>query len=234
MELTRLQKNWETLAQQDPMWAIISDPNKKGRQWDSAAFFQSGEAAIDHLFLEIAQLNFSLRSGTALDFGCGLGRLTQGICKRFAKTYGIDISPTMVAEAARYNRYGSACEYVVNDSNDLRRFDNNAFDFICSSLVLQHIQAEASKIYMAEFMRVLKPGGLLFFQLPSVRRETRAEGQGPAEKTWKRGDNRSPLARPENLVPGSACGRSLRAARHLAARGRKNPMHPPNRLTWKA
>lgn len=165
------------------MWAIISDPNKKGRQWDPAAFFRSGEAAIDHLFLEIAELNFSLGRGTALDFGCGLGRLTQGICKRFAKTYGIDISPTMVAEAARYNRYGSACEYVVNDSNDLRRFDNNTFDFICSSLVLQHIQPEASKIYMTEFMRVLRPGGLLFFQLPSVLCATQVENQGPPEKT---------------------------------------------------
>lgn len=88
----------------------------------------------------------------------------------------------MVAEAARYNRYGSACEYVVNDSNDLCRFDNNTFDFICSSLVLQHIWPEASKIYMAEFVRVLRPGGLLFFQLPSVPRETQAESQEPPEE----------------------------------------------------
>lgn len=181
MDLAQLQKNWETLAQQDPMWAIISDPSKKGRQWDPAAFFQSGEAAINHLFGEIAQLGFSLDRGKALDFGCGLGRLTQGICKRFAKTYGIDISPTMVAEAARYNRCGSACEYVVNDSNDLRRFDDDTFDFVCSSLVLQHIPPEASRIYIEEFVRVLRPGGVLFFQLPSVRRETQPESQGPPE-----------------------------------------------------
>jgi ubiquinone/menaquinone biosynthesis C-methylase UbiE len=183
MKLARLQESWETLAQQDPMWAIISDPAKKGRKWDPAAFFQSGEAAINHLFAEIAQFNFPLHRGTALDFGCGLGRLTQGICKRFAKTYGIDISPTMVAEAARYNHCGSACEYIVNDSNDLRRFDDNSFDFICSSLVLQHIWPEASKVYLAEFMRVLRPGGLIFFQLPSTRRETQAESPELAEKT---------------------------------------------------
>ncbi len=167
------------------MWAILADPNKKGRKWDPAAFFQSGEAAIDHLMQQIAQFNFPLQHGTALDFGCGLGRLTQGICKHFAKTYGIDISPTMVSEAARYNQYGCACEYVVNNSNDLGRFDDNTFDFICSSIVLQHIWPEASKIYMAEFVRVLRPGGLLFFQLPSALRQTQAQSQGPQEKTVK-------------------------------------------------
>jgi SAM-dependent methyltransferase len=181
MELAQLQKNWETLAQQDPMWAIISDPTMKGRKWDPAAFFRSGEAAINHLFLEIAQFNFPLRRETALDFGCGLGRLTQAIGKRFAKTYGIDISPTMVAEAAGYNRCGSACEYLVNDSNDLRGFDDNTFDFVFSFLVLQHVRPEASRIYMTEFVRVLRPGGLLYFQLPSVRRATQAASHGPAE-----------------------------------------------------
>jgi hypothetical protein len=70
-ELARLKKNWETLARLDPMWAILSDPSKKGRQWDPVAFFQSGEAEINSLLGEIKALGFPLLRGTALDFGCG-------------------------------------------------------------------------------------------------------------------------------------------------------------------
>ncbi len=173
------------------MWAILSDPSKKGRKWDSAAFFQSGEAAINHLFAEVELFDFPLRHGTALDFGCGLGRLTQGICKHFDKTYGIDISPTMVAEATRYNRCGLACEYVVNDSTDLSCFGNDTFDFICSSIVLQHIRPEACKLYLAEFVRVLKPEGLLFFQLPSAMHKL------PADTTAQAGSS-------STLAPGSS------------------------------
>jgi 2-polyprenyl-3-methyl-5-hydroxy-6-metoxy-1,4-benzoquinol methylase len=148
MELTRLKESWETLAQRDPMWAILSNPSKKGRKWDPVAFFESGEAAINHWLIEAEATGVPLRRGTALDFGCGLGRLTQPLCRHFEKCYGVDISPTMIAEAGRYNRFGTACEYLLNGSPDLHRFENDTFDFICAYIVLQHMPADISKGYM--------------------------------------------------------------------------------------
>src|SRR6185436_3396874 len=38
--------------------------------------------------------------------------------------------------------------------------------FIYSRLVLQHMEARYAKAYIAEFMRILAPGGALVFQLP--------------------------------------------------------------------
>ncbi len=167
MELTRSKKNWEELGQQDPMWAILSDPSKKGRRWEPAAFFKTGERDVNGLLDEIRVAGFPLQRGTALDFGCGLGRLTQALCSHFGKCYGVDISSTMLAEANRYNRFGAACEYVLNNVSDLHCFADNSFDFIYSHLVLQHIPPEAGIQYVAEFVRVLKIGGLLIFQAPS-------------------------------------------------------------------
>jgi ubiquinone/menaquinone biosynthesis C-methylase UbiE len=175
MELTRSKKNWEELGQQDPMWAILSDPSKKGRRWDPAAFFKTGEGDVNGLLDEIRVAEFPLQRGTALDFGCGLGRLTQALCRHFDKCYGVDISSTMLAEANRYNRFGAACEYVLNSASDLRCFADDSFDFIYSHLVLQHIPPEAGIQYVAEFVRVLKVGGLLIFQAPSEQRSVQEQ-----------------------------------------------------------
>lgn len=175
MDLARLKDNWETLAQRDPMWAILSDPAMKGGKWDPAAFFESGRTGIDNILRHIEAAKFPLHRGTALDFGCGIGRLTQALAGHFEKTYGVDISPTMIAQAESYNRFGDSCKYVVNDSPDLHRFADDMFDFVYSDAVLQHIPPEASKAYIEEFVRVLKPGGLLAFQVPSVLRAATAE-----------------------------------------------------------
>jgi SAM-dependent methyltransferase len=170
VELTQLKKNWEELGQKDPMWAILSDPTKKNGKWNSADFFNTGKTDIENLLVEVKAAGISLHTGTALDFGCGIGRLTQALCSYFEKCYGVDISSSMIAEANRHNQFGDACEYVLNGNADLHCFADSSFDFVYSHLVLQHIPPEAGICYVRDFVRALKPGGLLIFQAPSEMR----------------------------------------------------------------
>ena len=146
--------------------------SKKGCKWDEESFFRSGHQDVDGVLSEISARGLPLEKGTALDFGCGVGRLTQALCSHFRKCYGVDISSSMLSQAAQYNRFGSACTYVHNEASDLQCFDDDNFDFIYSHLVLQHIPPKVSKRYIAEFVRVLKPGGLLVFQAPSEIRHS--------------------------------------------------------------
>jgi hypothetical protein len=75
----------------------------------------------------------------------------------------------MIELAHKFNLYGERCQYYLNSREDLRLFDNDSFDFIMSMRVLQHMQPEYSERYVREFIRVLAPGGVLVFQLPTER-----------------------------------------------------------------
>jgi ubiquinone/menaquinone biosynthesis C-methylase UbiE len=81
---------------------------------------------------------------------------------------GVDIAPAMIDLAQRYNRHGERCRYIVNDEDDLRMFPARSFDFLCSQITLQHVPPRYSLNYLREFVRVLRPRGMLVFQLPST------------------------------------------------------------------
>lgn len=167
MNLDRLQQHWDEFGRRDPLWAILTVDDRRNRRWDPVAFFKTGQDEIDGVmkFLETFGLPRAYRK--ALDFGCGVGRLTQALCQYFDRSAGVDIAPSMIKQATAFNRYGDKCQYILNISNDLRSFDNGEFDLIYSVIVLQHMRPEYSRNYMREFLRVLSPGGVCIFQIPS-------------------------------------------------------------------
>lgn len=158
---------WEGHAKQDPMWAILSDPARKGRKWTPEEFFATGRAEIAAVFDSVDALRVPYARTHALDFGCGVGRLSQALAERFDRVTGVDISQTMVDFARRFNRFGDRVTYICNQQPHLKVLPDAAFSFIYTDIVLQHIQPEQTKVYLREFARVLAPGGAMVFQLPS-------------------------------------------------------------------
>jgi len=170
MEFKELRRNWELYGKKDPMYAILSWPGKEGNKWDSQEFFRTGKSEIQLVFEYLKTKNIALHLGRALDFGCGVGRLTQALCEYFSWTVGIDISSSMIELARKYNAFGNKCSYEVNVKDDLSIFESNYFDFIYSNITLQHMRPDYAKKYITEFIRVLKPGGVLLFQIPSHKK----------------------------------------------------------------
>jgi len=167
MNLQELQRNWNRFGKQDPLWAVISYPEKKGGKWELEEFFQMGKDDISDLYAYLDELGVGAPRRQALDFGCGVGRLTQALAEKFDKVIGVDIAPSMINLARHYNRFTNRCSYYLNERDDLSLFKDNSFDLVCSLITLQHIHPRYVKRYLAEFLRVLAPGGVLYFQLPS-------------------------------------------------------------------
>jgi len=166
MHIKELQKHWHEFGKIDPCWAILTWSNKKGNQWQSDEFFRIGAIEIEAVLKSIETLGIKVKRGKALDFGCGVGRLTQALSHYFDETHGVDISPSMIQLARNYNVHNDKCIFHLNKTTDLKLFSDQKFDFIYTSLVLQHMDPLYAKKYIKEFLSVLAPHGLLVFQLP--------------------------------------------------------------------
>jgi SAM-dependent methyltransferase len=164
MNLERLKNNWESLAERDALFAILTDHRRVGGKWDVAEFMDTGEGEINTVMHHLASIRCRPNyAGNALDFGCGVGRVTQALARRFASCVGVDISQQMIEKAESLNRYPH-CRYVTNSAERLP-FADASFSFIYSNIVLQHMPQRFSTAYLREFVRVLAPGGILVFGL---------------------------------------------------------------------
>jgi 2-polyprenyl-3-methyl-5-hydroxy-6-metoxy-1,4-benzoquinol methylase len=165
--LAEVERNWNEFGKRDPLWAILTDKTKKNNQWDLAEFFATGERELEQVLKTVRSLAPALSRGKALDFGCGVGRLTQAMGREFDECHGVDIAESMVEQARHYNRHGDKCHYHVNRQTNLKLFADNTFDFIYTNIVLQHNRPENSRRFIQDFLRILAPDGLLVFQMPS-------------------------------------------------------------------
>ena len=167
MSLKRVERTWNHLGQSDPMWAVLT--NK--RDWDEEEFFATGAVEIDRAMARLEALGLDIDRGRALDFGSGLGRLSRALSSHFDEVVGIDIAESMVTRATELNATYPGCRFVLNRRPDLSLLDDSTFDFVYSYITLQHMPAGVAGDYMREFARVLKPGGVAMFQMPTRRRE---------------------------------------------------------------
>jgi SAM-dependent methyltransferase len=183
MDLDELARNWDEFGKQDPLWAIRTEPDKRGGKWEVGEFFSSGQDHVRELVGRLDELGLPTR-GVVLDFGCGVGRLTQAFADHFDEVWGVDIAPSMIEGAEAFNRHGARVHYVVNDRSDLRAFEDASFDLVFSVIVLQHIRPDLALGYVREFFRICKPGGAIVFQIPShLPREPFPDGAYRAEIT---------------------------------------------------
>jgi SAM-dependent methyltransferase len=162
----RLSREWDELARGDALWEVLSDPDRSDGRWQLDEFFASGEQEVGPALERARELGRPERFGWALDFGCGVGRLTRALSGRFSECVGVDVSAQMVEQARKLNADKPNLEFVVNVAPDLSAFESGGFDLVYSSKVLQHMPSGAqARAYIAELVRLLGPGGIAIFQL---------------------------------------------------------------------
>jgi 2-polyprenyl-3-methyl-5-hydroxy-6-metoxy-1,4-benzoquinol methylase len=159
---------WEDWARVDPLWAVVTAPGQQNGQWDTEEFFASGRETIDSLWSQSRSCGLPVAHRRALDFGCGVGRLSRALGAHVDHVLGLDISASMIASAKDHNAAYANLDFAVHSDVDLAAFEAGSFDVVCSLLVLQHIPSVVMiEAYLVELTMVLAPGGVMMLGLPS-------------------------------------------------------------------
>jgi SAM-dependent methyltransferase len=95
-----------------------------------------------------------------LDFGCGWGRVIRFFLKDVApeKLVGIDIDEQAISACRETNRW---CQFHVSSVLPPSNFEDESFDLVYAYSVFSHLSEEAHLGWLAEFERILEPGGVL-------------------------------------------------------------------------
>src|SRR4051794_24254117 len=133
--MQRQRRDWEDLAAEDLYWSILSTPGRRFTSIEAETFFASGEAEVDGVLQRAATFGLPQQLETALDFGCGAGRLTRALARHAQQVVGVDISDQMIAEARQLNADCDRCRFEVNTADDLHAFADMEFDLVYTSIV---------------------------------------------------------------------------------------------------
>lgn len=152
-----------------PVPALASQGDKHGR------FAVIASILSNHCDLKNARL---------LDFGCGAGNLVRAALARGIDAYGCDIdfshkwrTEAELMDLLSSRRVRQIAGANANESPETGEpyrlpFEDGEFDVLVSDNVLEHVRNYPEMI--AEFRRVVKPGGIMLHLFPSLLRPVEA------------------------------------------------------------
>ncbi|MFA6954688.1 MAG: class I SAM-dependent methyltransferase [Thermoanaerobaculia bacterium] len=153
--------DWERLGALEPYFAVLTETRflRANLTAESlAAFFASGEADVARLAaLAAAESGEDFRPVKALEFGCGVGRLTFPIARRADAVVGVDVAPSLLALAEAEAMERNVRNITLLPVEQLSSLSAGTFDFIYSYIVFQHIPVAIGEKYVTQLLRLATP-----------------------------------------------------------------------------
>lgn len=166
MKLEQVRIQWERFGELDALGAILTERDGEQGPWSVDRFLATGPPEIERIRQAAEGFGLSFGGARALDFGCGVGRLTRPLCERFERVDGVDVARSMLERAQALHGSGRV-RWLHNDRADLGQLGDAAYDLVLSLITLQHLPPRIGARFIGEFFRVVRPGGSVFFQLPT-------------------------------------------------------------------
>jgi SAM-dependent methyltransferase len=192
---------WEQFARENAEYFILTEGGSV--EWDPERFFALGDADAERILEGVRPWLRGFDS--AVDIGCGVGRLAIPMARSFRSVAAIDVSPTMLAKCEE-----NCAERGVDNVSVLHssRATAGAFsaDLVYSHLVLQHIEDyDVIRAYVALTRSWLRPTGVASLQFDTrdastAYRLSRRVPDALLPRTRRRGIRRIRRARADVLA----------------------------------
>lgn len=170
--IRRVRRSWQRLGNEKPFYSVLTDQRFLPDTFvhHQADFWSSGEQDVRALVALLTLHGIrNLNESVCFELGCGVGRLTIPLTRRFSRVVGLDVSRDHIAIAERHTASLHIQNVGFRYCGNLNERWLGKCDVYYSRLVLQHNPPPL----MAEFIRrglcALKPGGLAVLQVPTYR-----------------------------------------------------------------
>lgn len=155
-------KSWQDIKKEDTNDYVVGTLGDI-RSLTDLEYEATGVIDVGHLFSTIRRyMGYNFLSKDILEFGCGNGRMTRVARPYFNKYFAVDISKTMLSLTKEKVK---DIECVESNGSPIALGDKSV-DIIFTFTVLMHNRKENIAPIIAEFERIIKPGGFMFIQLP--------------------------------------------------------------------
>src|SRR4051794_209473 len=145
------------------VWTKLSETERSAKMHvggfeDEETFEHEGIRTKEHL---LSSVGIRL-DDVVVEIGCGVGRVGKQLASLCRKWIGCDVSPNMLALAAKRLAQFSNVELHEISGFDLRPLADQSADVVYCTVVFMHLDEWDRYNYIVEAHRVLRPGGRIF------------------------------------------------------------------------
>lgn len=170
--LAEIRRTWTQLGIDRPHFSVLTErrfmPEKISDSLEQ--FWQTGELEAVKV-AKIAQRHGGGNPAqqTCVEFGSGVGRVTIGLARLYARVHAYDISATHLAHARRRAQDAGVHNIVFHHCADDPLAALQPCDLYYSAIVLQHNPPVIISRLIRAALGSLNPNGLAIFQVPTYR-----------------------------------------------------------------
>lgn len=181
---TTMRNDWDRRVQHDYRFWIANEISSDSLLWEEGSrdFEQVVAGVPVH------------PPSTALEIGCGVGRMLPAAAQRFCSVTGIDVSPRAIAKAKELQQGAFAdsipARLFANSGSDLGEIASQSIDFVWSFASLPHMPTRVFAAYLCEIRRVLRQGGCARLQVFFGLQESPAESDTLRVRAYREEDLR--------------------------------------------
>lgn len=164
-------REWRHFGETEPHWSVVTGDEFKPASIaeNIDAFYELGRDDVFYIICALKRNGVWKGEGvTALDFGCGVGRLSLALAPHVSHVTGIDISPAHLVHAKQRAEQTGIGNVAFNPIGTIQEIDLlPKFDLIISLIVLQHNPPPVMVELLKKLLSRLAAGGTAVIQIPT-------------------------------------------------------------------
>ena len=169
--IRRIQSEFLEMGASEPHWSVLTSDSflAANLAQNETQFFNSGRECVDDMFAAATRCGLQLpNGGTCFELGCGVGRSTIWLARRFSQVIGADVSHYHLSIARQAANKAGLANITLVGISDVAEFEALPdFDLFFSLIVLQHNPPPLMAHILETILSRLTQGGVAYFQIPT-------------------------------------------------------------------